>query len=40
LFNQITVIWCFLHALIKIRDRAKKAFGELGQEVQQRVWDA
>jgi len=39
-FNQITVILCFLHAFIKIRDRAKKAFGELGQEVQQRVWDA
>jgi len=40
LFNQITVILCFLHAFIKIRDRAKKAFGELGQEVQKRVWDA
>jgi hypothetical protein len=40
LFNQITVILCFLHAFIKIRDRAKKAFGELGQEVQRRVWDA
>ena len=40
LFNQITVILCFLHALIKIRDRAKKAFGELGHEVQTRVWDA
>jgi hypothetical protein len=34
------VIWCFLHALINIRDRAKKAFGELGQEVQRRVWEA
>jgi hypothetical protein len=40
LFHQITVILCFLHAFIKIRDRAKKAFGELGQEVQKRVWDA
>jgi hypothetical protein len=48
LFKQITVILCFLHevsstpsmTLIKIRDRAKKAFGELGQEVQKRVWDA
>jgi hypothetical protein len=40
LFNQITVILCFLHAFIKIRDRAKKAFGELGLEVQRRVWDA
>lgn len=34
------MILCFLHAWIKIRDRAKKAFGDLGQEVQKRVWDA
>lgn len=40
LFTRITVILCFLHGWIKIRDRAKKAFGELGQEVQKRVWDA
>jgi hypothetical protein len=40
LFHQITIILCFLHAWIKIRDRAKKAFGELGQEVQKRVWEA
>jgi hypothetical protein len=40
LFNQITVILCFLHAFINIRDRTKKAFGELGQEVQRRVWGA
>jgi hypothetical protein len=48
LFKQITVILCFLHEVsstpsmtfIKIRDRAKKAFGELGQEVQKRVWEA
>jgi len=33
-------MWCCLHALINIRERAKKAFGELGQEVQKRVWDA
>jgi hypothetical protein len=39
LFNQITVILCFLHAWIKIRARAKKAFGELGHEVQKRVWE-
>jgi hypothetical protein len=39
-FKQITVILCFLHAVIKIRDRAKKAFGELGQEVQKRLWNA
>lgn len=40
LFNQITVILCFLHAFIKIRDRAKKGFGELGHQVQRRVWEA
>jgi hypothetical protein len=40
LFKQVTVILCFLHAFINIWDRAKKAFGELGQEVQTRVWDA
>jgi hypothetical protein len=40
LFNQITVILCFLHGWIKIRDRAKKSFGELGHEVQRRVWEA
>lgn len=40
LFNQITIILCFLHAFIKIRDRTKKAFGELGHEVQRRVWEA
>ena len=34
------MILCFLHAFINIRDRAKKAFGELGQEVQKRVWEA
>ena len=40
LFPQITVVLCFLHAFIKIRDRAKKSFGELGQELQRRVWEA
>ena len=40
LFHQITVVLCFLHAFIKIRDRTKKAFGELGQELQKRVWEA
>ena len=40
LFKPITVMLCFLHAFIKIRDRAKKAFGDLGQEVQSRVWEA
>ena len=40
LFNQITVIWCFLHAFINLRDRTKKACGERGHEVQRRVWEA
>lgn len=40
LFTQITVILCFLHAFLKIRERAKKAFGALGQDVQRRVWEA
>ena len=40
LCHQITVVLCFLHAFIKIRDRVKKSFGELGQELQRRVWEA
>jgi hypothetical protein len=40
LCNQMTGILCFLHAFLKIRDRAKKAFGEWGHAVQKRVWDA
>jgi hypothetical protein len=40
LFTHITVVVCFLHAFLKIRDRAKKAFGDLGQDVQRRVWEA
>lgn len=40
LFTRITVILCFLHAWIKVRDRAKKSFGELGQDVQRRIWEA
>ena len=28
LFNQITVILCFLHAFLKIWDQAKKSFGK------------
>ena len=40
LFKQITVILCFLHAFLKIRDRTTKALGEVGQAVHKRVWDA
>jgi hypothetical protein len=39
LFKPIAVILCFLHAWIKVRDRTKKSFGELGQKVQKRIWD-
>lgn len=37
---SVPVSLCFLHAWIKIRDRAKKGFGDLGQEMQTRIWDA
>ena len=38
LFPQITVILCFLHAFLKIRDRATKTLSAL--KVQKRVWEA
>jgi len=37
-FPTITVILCFLHAFIKIRDRATKAMADLYYEVGNRVW--
>jgi len=40
LFPHITVILCFLHALLKMRDRATKALHELFELVQTRVWEA
>jgi len=40
LFPHITVILCFLHAFLKIRDWATKAFREVFEQVQQRVWEA
>ncbi len=40
LFTQITVILCFLHALLKIRDRATKTLGNAFAQVQKRVWEA
>ena len=40
LFDQVTLILCFLHAFLKIRDRTTKALGEVGQAVHQRVWEA
>ena len=40
LFPQITVILCFLHAFLKIRDRATKTLGDAFAQVQKRVWEA
>ena len=39
-FPQITVILCFLHAFIKIRDRATKALSEVFHKASEKVWDA
>lgn len=39
LFTTITVIQCFLHAFLKIRDRTKKRYKTLYDEIQQQVWD-
>jgi hypothetical protein len=39
LFTQVSIIQCFLHAFIKIRDRCKKA-GALFTEISSAVWDA
>lgn len=39
LFTQITIILCFLHAFIKIRDRCKR-MKDLYGESKTRVWDA
>jgi len=40
LFENVTLILCFLHAFLKIRDRTTKALGAVGQAVHKRVWDA
>jgi hypothetical protein len=40
LFPNIAVILCFLHAFLKIRDRATNALGEDFKEVSRRVWEA
>jgi hypothetical protein len=39
LFPMITVIQCFLHAFLKIRDRTKKRYQSLYGDIQQQVWD-
>lgn len=40
LFPRIVVILCFLHAFLKIRDRATKALSEYFEPVSTRVWHA
>jgi hypothetical protein len=40
LFTHMTIILCFLHAYLKIRDRATKTLGEAFAQVQTRVWEA
>ena len=40
LFTHITVLRCFLHAFLTIRDRATKTLGDLFTQVQARVWEA
>lgn len=40
LFPHVAVIWCFLHAFLKIRDRATKALGAVCEQGQTRVWEA
>jgi hypothetical protein len=40
LFPPITVMLCFLHAVLKIRDRATKALTEVFAPVAQKVWHA
>jgi hypothetical protein len=39
LFVTITIIECFLHAFLKIRDRCKKRWQAVWPQIQQRVWD-
>jgi hypothetical protein len=40
LFPNSTVLCCFLHAFLKIRDRATQAWGMFFEQVQERVWKA
>ncbi len=39
LFTTITVIQCFLHAFLKIRDRTKKRYKAIYTDIQQQIWD-
>ena len=40
LFTHVTVILCFLHAFLTIRDRATKTLGDVFAQIQKRVWEA
>ncbi|MDQ4078599.1 MAG: hypothetical protein M3220_20450 [Chloroflexota bacterium] len=39
LFPGVVLIACFLHAFLKIRDRAKRRFKQQWPAIQQQVWD-
>ena len=39
LFVTITIIECFLHAFLKIRDRCQKRWQSVWPDIQQRVWN-
>lgn len=39
LFATVTILQCFLHAFLKIRDRTKKRYKDLYNAIQQQVWD-
>ena len=40
LFPAVTVILCFLHAFLKVRDRATKLLAQSYYQVSERIWDA
>ena len=40
LFPTVTVILCFLHAFLKVRDRATKLLSESYYQVSERIWEA
>ena len=39
LFTSVVIICCFLHVFIKIRDRAKKKYKDIFDEVATKLWD-
>jgi hypothetical protein len=39
LFPFCTIIYCFLHAFINIRDRCKKKYKNLYNDIAEAVWD-